>query len=155
MNIISECQKLDVANLITFRGKVKQEELSGVMLRMKHYAEDQGAKVIGGPISVTHGVEQTQNGTVADAEVMIPLDKAISETKEFSRKERLFLDNAVKLEYSGTPALFQNACNELNVYFREKGHVPITAGYIVTKGVDEASGSVDMEVYVGVNPNVV
>ena len=155
MSIISECQRLDVTNLITFRGKVKQEELSGVLLRMKNYAEGQGAKVVGGPISVTYGVEQTKDGTMADAEVMIPLDKAISETKEFLRKERLFVDNAVKLEYSGTPALFHNACTELNVYFREKGHVPITAGYIVTKGVDEASGSVDMEVYVGINPNVV
>lgn len=155
MEVIEEYQELDVKNLLTFRGKVKQDELSGVMLRMRSYAEEQGAKIIGGPISVTYGVEQTTEGTVADAELMLPLDTTISGTEEFGWKERLFLSNAVKLSYTGVPAGFQASCNELNVYLRGKGHTPITAGYIRTKDVDELSGMVDMEVYVGVNLNVV
>jgi len=155
MNAISECQKLDVTNLITFRGRVKQEELSRVMLRMKDYVEEQGAKVVGGPISVTYGVEQTKDGMVADAEIMMPLDKEVSGTEEFAWREQLFLANAIKLKYAGSPAMFQSACNEMNAYMQEKKYVPITAGYIVTKGADQISGMVDMEVYVGVNPNVV
>lgn len=155
MRMILDSQELNVTKLLTFRGKVKQEEFSAVMLRMRSYAEEQGAKIVGGPISVTYGVEQTTGGTVADAELMIPLDKRISGTGEYGWKERLFLANAVRLNYMGTPAGFQASCNELNMYLREKGYTPITAGYIRTKGVDELSGMVDMEVYVGVNPNVV
>lgn len=155
MNSISEGQQLDVRNLISFRGKLKQEELPEVMLRMKSYADVQGANVMGGPISVTYGVEQTKDGVVADAEIMMPLDKEVSGTEEFAWREQLFLANAIKLKYAGTPAMFQSACNEMNAYMKEKKHVPITAGYIVTKGVDQISGTVDMEVYVGVNPNVV
>lgn len=48
MNTIEEYQKLNVLNLLTFRGKVKQDELSGVMLSMRSYAEEQGAKIVGG-----------------------------------------------------------------------------------------------------------
>ncbi len=155
MNNIVEAQELNVANLLTFRGKVKQEELSGVMLHMKRHAEEQGAKIVGDPISVTYEVEQTRDGTIADTELMLPLDKTISETENFKWKERLFLYNAVKLNYTGTLTEFQVSCNKLNTYLREKGYIPITAGYIRTKGVDELSGMVDMEVYVGVNPNVV
>ncbi len=155
MSSISDGQQFDVKNLISFRGKLKQEELQSVMLRMKSYADVQGAKVVGGPISVTYGVEQTKDGMVADAEIMMPLDKEISGTEEFVWKEQIFLANAVKLKYAGSPAMFQSACNEMNAYMQEKKHVPITAGYIVTKGVDQISGMVDMEVYVGVNPNVV
>lgn len=153
--MILESQELKVTNLLTFRGKVKQEELSEVMLRMKNYAEGQGAKIVGGPISVTYGVEQTPEGTVADAELMIPLDKVLSGTGEFGWREHLFLSNAVRLNYTGTPTGFQVSCNELNAYLLEKGHTPITAGYIRTRGVNELLGTVDMEVYVGVNPNVV
>ena len=50
--------------------------------------------------------------------------------------------------------MFQNACNELNTYIQEKGYTPITAGYTVTKGVDQLFGMMEMEVYVGINPNV-
>lgn len=155
MNSILEDQQLDMRNLISFRGKLKQEELPSVMLRMKSYAEVQGAKVMGGPISVTYGMEQAKDGMVADVEIMIPLDKVIFGTEEFVWKERIFLANAVKLQYAGSPAMFQAACNEMNAYMQEKKHVPITAGYIVTKGADQISGMVDMEVYVGVTPNVV
>lgn len=153
--MILESQELNVTNLLTFRGKVKQEELSRVILSMRCYAEARGAKIVGGPISVTYGVEQTTEGTVADAELMLPLDKKVSEAGVFGWKEHLFLSNAVRLNYTGTPAGFQTSCNELNAYLLEKGHTPITAGYIRTSGVDERSGIVDMEVYVGVNPNVV
>lgn len=92
---------------------------------------------------------------MADAELMLPLDKTISATSEFGWKEHLFISNAVKLSYTGTPAGFQASCNELNAYLREKGYTPITAGYTVTKGVDQLSSMVEMEVYVGVNLNVV
>lgn len=155
MNSISEGQQLDMRNLISFRGKLNQEELPKVMQRMKSYADAQGAKVVGGPISVTYGVEQTKDGTVADAEIMMSLDREVSGTEEFVWKEQIFLANAIKLKYAGSPAMFQNACNEMNAYIREKRYIPITAGYIVTKGADQISGMVDMEVYVGVNPNVV
>lgn len=155
MNCISEGQHLDMRNLISFRGKLKQEELSNVIQRMKCYADAQGATVVEGPLSVTYGVEQTELGTVADAEIMMSLDKEVSGTKEFVWREQIYLANAVRLHYTGSPAMFQNACNEMNTYIQEKRYIPITAGYILTKGADQISGMVDMEVYVGISPNKV
>lgn len=154
MRKILEHQKLDMRNLISFRGKVRQEEISEVIQIMRNYAVAQGSDMAGGPISVTYGVEQTEYGAIADAEIMIQVDKKIAGNDKFAWKERLFLEDAVRLKYAGSPALFQNACSELNAYIREKRYTPITAGYILTKGIDSLLRTVDMEVYIGVSSNV-
>lgn len=154
MNRITENQQLEVKNLISLRGRFRQEEIPGVMQKLSTYAALQGVKPAGGPISVTFGVEQTAEGLLTDTELMMPVDGTVEGNEEIVRKERLFLTNAVRLQYTGSPEMFQSACNELNTYIQEKGYMPITAGYTVTKGVDRISGTMEMEVYVGINPNV-
>lgn len=154
MNTILEHQQLEMKNLISFRGKVLQEEIPAVMQKMKAYADEQGVKPAGGPVSVTFAVEQTPEGVSTDMELMMPVDDRVSGNEEFTWKERLLLTNAVMLHYTGTPALFQDACNELNAYIQGKKQAPITAGYTVTKSADQLSGMVEMEVYVGLSPNI-
>ncbi len=154
MGSILENQQLEVKNLLSLRGKFTQEEIPAAMQKLKVYADMQGVRPVGGPISVTFGVEQTADGILADTELLMPVDGAVAGNEEIARKERLFLTNAVMLQYAGSPVMFQNACNELNTYIQEKGYVPITAGYTVTKGVDQLSGTMEMEVYVGISPNV-
>lgn len=154
MSSILENQQLEVKNLISLRGRFKQEEIPGAMQKLKTYADAHGVRPVGGPISVTFGVEQTADGILADTELLMPVDGAVKGNEEIARKERLFLTNAVMLQYAGSPVMFQNACNELNTYIQEKGYTPITAGYTVTKGVDQLSGTMEMEVYVGISPNV-
>ena len=131
-----------------------QEEIPGAIQKLKSYADEQGVRPVGGPISVTFGVEQTADGILADTELLMPVDGKVIGNEEFTWKERLFVTNAVLLQYAGSPAMFQNACNEMNTYIQEKGYTPITAGYTVTKGVDRFSGMMEMEVYVGISPNV-
>lgn len=154
MSSILENQQLDVKNLISLRRRFKQEEIPGAMQKLKTYADAQGVRPVGGPISVTFGVEQTKDGILADTELMMPVDGVVTGNDEIARKERLFLTNAVMLQYTGSPVMFQDACNELSTYIQEKGYTPITAGYTVTKGVDRLSGTMEMEVYVGISPNV-
>lgn len=154
MNSILENQQLEVNNLISIRGKFKQDEIPAVMQKLKSYADMQGVRPVGGPISVTFAVEQTTEGMFTDTEIMMPVDGKAEGNEEFVCKEKLFLTNAVMLKYAGNPVMFQNACNELNAYIQEKGYMPITAGYTVTKGADQLTGMVEMEVYVGINPNV-
>jgi len=154
MSNIMENQQLEVHNLISLRGKMRQEEIPGAMQKLKAYADAQGVKPVGGPISVTFAVEQTAEGLLTDTELLMPVDGKTSDNEEIIWKDRLFITNAVLLKYAGSPAMFQNACNELNTYIEEKGYTPITAGYTVTKGVDQLSGTMEMEVYVGLSPNV-
>lgn len=154
MNSILENQQLEVKNLISLRGKFMPEEIPAAMQKLKNYAETQGVRPVGGPISVTFGVEQTVDGILADTEILMPVDGSVMGNGEIVWKERLFVTNAVLLQYAGSPEMFQNACNELNTYIQEKGYTPVTAGYTVTKGVDQLSGMVEMEVYVGISPNV-
>lgn len=57
MNTILEHQQLEMRNLISFRGKVLQEEIPAVMQKMKAYVDKQGVKPTGGSVSVTFTVE--------------------------------------------------------------------------------------------------
>lgn len=59
--------------------------------------------------------------------------------------------------YFGNPALMQNTANELMAYIKNKGLMPITAGYNVT--VQEPSSPTDMDslivdMYIGVSDNI-
>lgn len=145
---------MDVRGLLSFRGKVKQDGLPAIMKSMKEYAEAQGVRVTDGPISVTYAVEASPEGMVSDTEILLPISGKVEANGTFAWKERLYITNAVKLMYAGKPELFQAACEEMNVYVQEKKYVPITAGYVVTKGFDQLTGLISMEVYMGISPNV-
>ena len=152
--MILEQQQLDVRSMLSFRGKVKQDSLPTVMRSMKEYAESQGRRATEGPISVTYAVEASPEGMVSDTEILLPISGEVEANEMFAWKERLYITNAVKLMYAGTPELFRAACEEMNVYVQEKKYVPITAGYVVTKGFDQLTGLISMEVYMGISPNI-
>jgi len=152
--MILEQQQLDVKSMLSFRGKVRQDNLPTVMKSMKDYAEAQGVRVTEGPISVTYAVEEGPEGMVSDTEILLPISGKVEANEVFAWKERLYITNAVKLMYAGTPELFQAACEEMNAYVQEKQYVPITAGYVVTKGIDQLTGMISMEVYMGISPNI-
>lgn len=152
--MILEQQLLDVRGLLSFRGKVKQDGLPEIMKSMKEYVEAQGVRVTDGPISVTYAVEASPEGMVSDTEILLPISGKVEANGTFAWKERLYITNAVKLMYAGTPELFQAACEEMNAYVQEKQYVPITAGYVVTKGIDQLTGLISMEVYMGISPNI-
>ena len=63
--------------------------------------------------------------------------------------------NAVLLSYKGNPAGLQNACNELNRYMVDNQLQPITVGYNITKHIDTINvENTEIDVYVGINPNI-
>jgi len=100
---ISENQKLEIRNLISFRGKIKQNEIPLLIMRMKECVQKQKGSVIGNPISATFGVERVSNEKIADVEVMLPIDSKIDTCEEFFWKPQIVINHAVKLKYVGHP----------------------------------------------------
>ena len=92
-----------------------------------------------------------------DVEILIPLDKEISVSAPYMIKPVFRLRNAVKIRHKGNPALMQNTANELMEYIKNKGLMPITAGYNVTVQEPTSPTDVDsliVDIYVGVSDNI-
>lgn len=148
---IKEKQELNVANVLRYKGKVKQAELENVGKEMESYIQKAGAKRVGNPITATYAVE----GDMIDIELLMPVDKSIASTDKFVFKNQIKIVNAVVAEYKGHPMGLQEACNQLNQYIMEHKLQPITVGYNVTKKTDILSPeNTEVDVYVGINPNI-
>ena len=57
MTEIKTEQKLELNNVLSFRGKIKQAELEAVGKALEQEAVLAGAKVVGNPVSATYAVE--------------------------------------------------------------------------------------------------
>ena len=148
---IKENQELNVANVLSYKGKVKQAELENVGKEMESYIQNVGAKRVGNPIVATYAIE----GATVDIELLMPIDKSIDSTDKFVFKNQIKIVNAVVACYKGHPMGLQEACNQVNQYIVEHKLQPITVGYNVTKKTDMLSPeNTEIDVYVGISPNV-
>lgn len=144
-------QTLEINNVLSYRGKVKQYEIENIGREMEHKINERGAKRTGNPITATFGIE----GDKLDIELILPIDKNIGSIEQYCFKEKIKIVNALKLAYVGNPSGLQIACNEMNQYIFENKLQPITVGYNVTKHIDPMNiENTEIDVYVGINPNI-
>lgn len=148
---IKENQELNVVNILSYRGKVRQAELENVGKEMESYIQNIGAKRVGNPTTATYAVESDK----IDIELLMPIERSIDSTDKFVFKNQIKIVNAVVACYKGHPMGLQEACNQLNQYIMERKLQPITVGYNVTKKTDMLSPeNTEIDVYVGISPNI-
>lgn len=144
-------QTLEVDNLLSFRGKIKQTDIEFIGRDMENKINLAGANRIGTPITVTYGIEEDE----LEIEILIPIDKPMESIGKYLYKEKIRIVNAIVVKHRGNPGTLQNTCNELNQYMAEHKLMPITAGYNVTKRMNPVDiQDTEIEVYVGVSPNI-
>ncbi len=148
---IKDNQELNVDNVLSYRGKVRQAELESIGKEMESYIQNAGAKRVGNPITATYAVE----GDMIDIELLMQVDKSVASTDKFVFKNQIKIVNAVVASYKGHPAGLQDTCNQLNQYIMEHDLQPITVGYNVTKKTDMLNPeNTEIDVYVGISPNI-
>lgn len=151
MSEIKRNQELEVNNILSFRGKVKPQELDAIVKDMELKMKDTGVERVGNPITATYAMDKEG----VDVEVLLPINKSMGNIGIYKFKERIKIVNAVLLSYKGNPVGLQNACNELNQYIVDNQLQPITVGYNITKHIDIINvENTEIDVYVGINPNI-
>ena len=149
---VKENQELNLVNVLSYRGKIRQDELENIGKEMEIYIQKVGAKRVGNPITATYAVEDY----MIDFELLMPIDKCIDSTDRFTLKDQIKIVNAVVACYKGHPMGLQEACNQLNQYIVEHKLQPITVGYNVTQCIDPMNmENTISKIYVGINPNIV
>ena len=157
MNEITENVALEMTNVLSYRNKSTQKQLVMVSKEIEELLKNNNAKKVGANVSVTFAIDTTGLEPMLDVEILIPIDKTIFVSAPYTIKPVFRLRNAVKIRHKGNPALLQNTANELMEYIKNKGLIPITAGYNVT--IQEISSPTDVDslivdIYVGVSDNI-
>lgn len=148
---IKENQELNVENVLSYRGKVKQTELKSISNDMETQIQRIGAKRVGDAITATYGIE----GDTIDVEILLPIDKNIGSISNYVFKNKIQIVNAVVASYKGHPTGLQEACNQLSQYIMKHRLQSITTGYNVTKKMDMLNPeNTEINIYVGISPNI-
>lgn len=150
---ILEEQTLEIENVLSFRGEIKQEDLETVGKDMEEKIVLAGAVSSGNPITVTYGVEND----IFDIEILLPVNKnpGIRNIGKYIFKDKIKIVNAVVAKHKGSLSKLQDTCRQLNQYILDKGLIPITAGYNVTNKINPVNeDSTEVDVYVGISPNI-
>jgi len=151
MSKIIDKQVLEIENLISYRGNVCSQEFNKIVSDMQVKLKAAEVMSVGHPITVIYGM----SGDKSDVEILIPVNKKVDCIKDYAFKKRLKIVNALVVQYKGNPALLQHACNRLNQYIIDHKLMPITAGYNVTKNIDQDNiDDTEIDVYVGISPNI-
>lgn len=154
---IRENQTLEMMNVLSYRGKMTQQELAAKSQKIERILKERGAEKAAPVVTTTYAVEQGTMGPVMDVELLLPLDREIRVPEGYIWKPHFLLTNALRLHHVGHPSKLQNNINALNAYIQERCLTPITTGYNVT--VKEAKTPLELDnmevyVYVGISPNV-
>lgn len=156
MNITENC-KLEMENVISFRGKVTQQQMSQIVKEMEQIISENSAEKKGSLATATFAVESNGSQPMMDIEILIPLNKEIHVPSDYKFKPIFRLNNAVKIRHQGNPAMLQNSANELMKYIADHQLTPITTGYNVTVQEPTNQNDVDsliVDMYVGVSDNI-
>lgn len=148
---------LEMENVISFRGKVTQQQMQQVVKEMEQIISENSAEKNGFSVTATFAIESNGSQPIMDIEVLIPLNKEIRVPSDYKFKPIFRLNNAVKIRHKGNPAMLQNSANELMKYIADHKLTPITTGYNVTVQEPTDPNDIDsliVDMYVGISDNI-
>lgn len=146
-------KELLLENVLSFRGIVNQTEMQKTGMDMENVINEAGLKRKGTPVTATYEIK----GTNIDIEILIPIEGDLSKINndKYKVKEKVHIVNAVVVNYIGNPNGLQAAYDELNKYIMDNGLQAITVGYSITKRMNPSDiDNTEIEIYVGINPNI-
>ncbi|WP_286906809.1 transcriptional regulator [Clostridium sp. UBA1652] len=149
--------ELEFENLLSFRSKVTQQELQEEMKSIELFMKTNSLKKVGPTITTTYAIQQAMIPTM-DIEVLIPIEGQPVSNNRYIFKDKFRLVNALKISHKGNPVLLQQTVSEVQKFIQDKKLQPITSLYNVTikeAKTPEEINNVQIDMYIGVNPNII
>lgn len=157
MDTISENSTLEMDNVISYRGKITQQQTAQIMDELGQIIKENNAKKNGPAVTATYAIENDGMQSIMDIEILVPLSRKINVPSNYTFKPVFRLKNAVKIRHQGNPKMLQNSADELMEYISVKRFMPVTAGYYVTirepVNKNDVQGLI-VDMYVGVTENI-
>lgn len=154
---IIENVKLEMNNVLSFKGEITQQEMVYVMKEIEQIIAENTAQKNGSIVTATFDVRKDMGQPVMAVEILIPLNKVINPPGGYTFKPVFRLNNAIKVIHQGNPAKLQESANELMKHIERKGLMAITPGYNITLNTPQSKENFEefqAEIYVGVCDNI-
>lgn len=149
MEIIQE-QTYEINNLVTKSGKYKVSEFQKALVDMVNTFKDFSIANGDYMITATKAVEVIDGEQVMDIELLMPVSYRMPVDEPYAFKNKLKLTNALYIKLTDITKL-QDTLNMMNQHIIDQKLQPVTAAYLVqTKQENQPC----VEVYIGINPNV-
>lgn len=149
MDIILQ-QTYEINNLVSLSNKYVVSEFQSAIFNIvnnyKEYAPNNGECII----TTTKSIEEINGEQVMDVEILLPVSYRISVEAPYIFKKNIKITNALYTKVE-EPTKTQEALMEVNQYIVVNRLQAITSAYLVQTKKDN---KLCIEIYVGLNPNV-
>lgn len=149
MDII-QGKNYEINNLISKSGKFTAIEFQNTLINManvyKNFSIANGDYII----TSTKALEVVNGEQILDVEILMPVTYRMPVEETYTFKSKLKLTNALYKKVIDITKL-QDTLNMMNQYIIEKKLQPITSAYLIqTKQNNQPC----IEIYIGINPNI-
>lgn len=146
---ILEQQSLYLNNLISYKLHAPREKLPLVIRHMQENLDSLRLQPAG-KILFTEDQSQYRN-----IEILIPVNHDFTPQEQYGKKPLFKLINAVSARHEGSFPDAEKTKQKLLDYIREKSYQAITLPYYSVVRLDESNaGSCILDIYIGVNYNI-
>ncbi len=143
-------QEYEITNLISYPGHFTPTEYQKNLVEMMNIYKDYALKSDGCIITVTKSIEFVNGEQVMNVEILLPVNSYISVKEPYKFKDKIRLTNALYANVTDIARL-QETLEQVDRYIMENNLQPITSAYLVQTKRDN---TVCIEIYVGINPNI-
>ena len=155
--IIEKDQEIQFENLLVFQDAVSLHEVEKNIEKIVFFANENGLEPNGPLITAVH--QNTQEAEAQDRlniEIMLPVKRVHLLTSNLSYviKEKFKLTNALKVTVKEDVNLLDHAYELLEQHIIDHSLEQITDYYTVNRGAETGSGTVYVECFVGISPNI-
>lgn len=155
--MIESGKEFRMENVLSLRKRMTQRELDNELEKIGDFLQENGATQAGAIVTVTYEIEPNNGKPLLDMEILVPMDKELELPDEYVFKPLFHIVNAVYARHKGNPAALQETYNEMLEYIQQNNLQQITVGYNVLINEPMPGLTIDdmiIDVYIGVNPNV-
>lgn len=146
-------KKYSVENVLTFRGKVKQELINNIMVKAGETIKKANLEINGPAITAIHSIDNDGSNQLFDFEFIVPINGEMTSVGDYIYKNEFVIENAVMLRHMGNPQNMNSAMQNLAQYIKDNSLKPVTPFYNITvKGATVPSEINEMivDIYVGI-----
>lgn len=91
MEIVSN-KKYSIENVLTFRGKVRQETINNITAKAGETIKKANLEIIGAVITAIHSIENDGSNQLFDFELIVPVSGVMASVDEYIFKDKFMIE---------------------------------------------------------------
>ena len=148
-------QILQYENVLSYRTKIQISDVNKMIGFIQRNTDALDLKICGNIAATVHEKKNISGMDMSDIELLIPVNKKISESFAFKFKPVFKLVNAVKIRHEGSMKQIERAEHTLDEYITQNAMQPVTPVYYLFIQCTEFNNEDNIvDLYKGISENI-